>query len=336
VAINAEGRVSEPIRAACVGAGARAYQAHYPCLKRLADEVEIAAVCELDPARLARAGNFFDLPAARRYTDLAAMLAEVRPALVYAIMGPAVIRPVAERCFAAGAHVVMEKPPGATLADVEALAAAARAAGRQGVVTFQRRLAAVLQEARQRILARGPLTMCVVEFHKDMVGQPAPPWGVSTLWEDIVHVVDLARYLCDGRPVAVHAYRDARGAGWPNIYNALVRFDSGATAIITGNRASGGRYLRVEAHGLGIGAYMDDFPARLAVLADRATAPAVISGADLAGSATVADYDGVMATHRRLLACLRAGQPALTSLDDALETMRLVDWIERAGAAHGE
>jgi predicted dehydrogenase len=221
--------MSEPIRVACVGAGARALSAHYPCLRRLVDEGEIAveAVCELDAARLARGADLLGLPAERRFGDLEAMLTAVRPAVVYAIMGPAHVRPVAERCFAAGAHVVMEKPPGATLADVEALVAAARAAGRHGAVTFQRRLAAVTQEARRRILARGPLTMCLVEFHKDMVGQPAPPWGVSTLWEDIVHVVDLARYLCGGRAVAVQAYRDARGTDWPNVYNALVRFDTG-------------------------------------------------------------------------------------------------------------
>jgi hypothetical protein len=64
------------------------------------------------------------------------------------------------------------------------------------------------------------------------------------------------------------------------------------------------------------------------VLADRATTPEVVAGG--AGRfAEVADWDGVMATHRDILGCLRAGRPALTSLDDALETMRLVDWIER-------
>ena len=324
--------MAEPIRAVCVGAGARAYSAHYPCLRRLAGEVEMVGVCEIDPARLARGGDFLELPVARRYTDLEAMLAETRPEVVYAIMGPGAIRPVAERAFAAGAHVVLEKPPGATLADVEALVGAARTAGRQGMVAFQRRLAAVTQEARRRILARGPLTMCVVEFHKHMLGLGASPWGVSTLWEDVVHVVDLARYLAGGRAVAVHAYRDQRGTDWPNVYNALVRFDTGATALITGNRSSGGRFLRVEAHGLGIAAYMDDFPSALTVLADNAPTLEETTGVQLAGSTEAADYDGLMATHRHFLACVREGRPALTSLDDALETMRLVDWIERVGA----
>ncbi len=201
-----------PIRAACVGAGARAYSAHYPCLAHLAAEVTIAAVCDLDAERLARGGDFFRLPAGARYTSLDAMLDEVRPDLVYAITRPESIRGVAERCFAAGAHVVMEKPPGASLADTDAMVQAARAVGRLGMVAFQRRYAAVIQEARRRILARGALTMCVLEFHKHMLGLAGPPYGLSTLWEDIVHIVDLARYLAGGRVTAVQAYRDAHGS----------------------------------------------------------------------------------------------------------------------------
>lgn len=317
-----------PIRAAFVGAGQRACSAHYPVVARLAGQVEVAGVCELDPVRLARGGDYFGLQADRRYTDLDAMLEQVRPEVVYAIMGPAFIRAVAERCFSAGAHVIMEKPPGASLKDAEALVSAARASSRQGMVAFQRRYAAVVQETRRRILARGPLTMCLVEFHKDLLGQSASPWGVSTLWEDIVHVVDLARYLCGGRVVAVRSYRDTHFADWANCYNALVRFDNDATAVITGNRSSGGRFLRVEAHGREIGAYMDDLPRSVRFLEDS-TREEEVAGAQLSGSTEECTYEGILDMHRHFLECLRAGKPALTSLEDALETMRLVDLIER-------
>jgi predicted dehydrogenase len=56
------------IRAACVGAGARAYSAHHPCLAHLAVEVTIPAVCDLDAGRLARGGDFVRLRAGERYT----------------------------------------------------------------------------------------------------------------------------------------------------------------------------------------------------------------------------------------------------------------------------
>ena len=38
--------------------------------------------------------------------------------------------PVAEQCFAAGKHVLLEKPMAPTLADCDAILAAARASGR--------------------------------------------------------------------------------------------------------------------------------------------------------------------------------------------------------------
>ncbi len=321
------------IRAAFVGAGNRAFSAHYPVVARLADEVDLAAVCEVDPDRLARGADLFGLPPERRYSDLARMLAEVRPELVYAIMGPTFVRPVAERCLAAGAHVVVEKPPGSSVADVEALARAARIAGRQAIVCFQRRHAAVVQEARRRILARGPLTMCIVEFHKDLLLSGPSPDGMTTLWDDVVHIVDLARYLCGGRVEAVHAYRDRLFADWPSCYNALVRFDNGSTAIISGNRTSGGRFLRVEAHGREIGAYMDDLPRSVRFLTDNSRVPEEVTGAQLSGSDELPTYEGVLEMHRHFLACLREGRSATSSIDDALETMRLVERIEQGRGA---
>src|SRR5439155_14385308 len=91
--------VADRVRAAFVGAGNRAFSAHYPTVKRLADQVELAAVCEVDPARLARGADFFDLPPERRYDDLNRLLAEVKPELVYTIMGPTFVRAFAERCL---------------------------------------------------------------------------------------------------------------------------------------------------------------------------------------------------------------------------------------------
>jgi virulence factor len=322
--------MADRIRAAFVGAGNRAFGAHYPCVKRLDDEVELAAVCEMDPDRLARGADYFDLPAERRYSDLNAMLDEVKPELVYTIMGPTFVAKVAERCLRAGAHVVVEKPPGASVAELESMIRTARAVGRQGMVCFQRRHAAVVREARRRILERGPLTMCTVDFHKDLLPTGPSKDGMTTLWDDVVHVVDLARYLCGGRVAAVHAYRDTFFADFANCYNALIRFDTGATALISGNRTSGGRFMRAEAHGREIAAYMDDLPESVRFLADNAKEAERVEGAQLSGSAEPRTWDGTLEMHRHFLACLREGRPATSSFDDALETMRLCEQIERS------
>jgi virulence factor len=244
-------------------------------------------------------------------------------------MWPHVVRPVVERCFAAGAHVFLEKPPGCTLEDVEAMIAAARAAHRQGFVGFQRRHAHVTREALRRIHQRGPLTLCVAEFHKDLVGAGPPPYGVTTLWGDALHAVDLARFLCGGEATAVHAYADRHFVDWPNSSPALIRFATGATAVLAANRSAGARFLRFEAHGRELTAYMDDFPSALRIVADDGALKESLSAAQLAGSDVPQAYDGVLEMHRHVLACVRSNTPATSSLEDALQTMRLVARIEQ-------
>jgi virulence factor len=319
------------IRAAFVGAGNRAFGAHYPCIKRLGDEVELAAVCEMDPARLARGADYFDLPADRRYNDLNKMLDEVKPELVYTIMGPTFVNKVAERCLAAGAHVVVEKPPGASIAEVESLIRASKAAGKQAFVCFQRRHTAVVREALRRIHERGPVTLCLLEFHKDLVPSGPSKDGMTTLWDDVVHWVDLARFMCGGKVQEVHAYRDFLFTDWPSCYNAMIRFDNGATAIISANRTSGGRVLRAEAHGREIAAYMDDVPKSVKFLADNAREYEEVTGAQLAGSDEERTYEGVLEMHRHFLDCVRENKPATSHIEDALETMKLCMLIEQGG-----
>jgi predicted dehydrogenase len=236
---------------------------------------------------------------------------------------------VAERCFAAGAHVMIEKPPGRTLEDVETLIAAARRANRQGFVGFQRRHAAVTKETLRRIRARGPLTLCVAEFHKDLVKSGPPPYGVTTLWDDAVHAVDYARFLCGGEVTAVHAYVDSHFTEWPNSFNAIIRFSTGATTLLAANRSAGARFMRFEAHGREITAYMDDFPATVRFIADDGALNETLTAKELAGSDVSQVYDGVLEMHRHFLACVRENRPATSSLEDALETMKLVTRIER-------
>ena len=320
--------MSRRVRAAIVGAGRRSWSAHFPALRLLKDELEIAGLCELDEARRARAADFFDLPDELSFDQLDRMLEEVKPELVFAVMWPHFVRPVVERCFAAGAHVFLEKPPGCTLEDLEAMIAAARAAGKHGFVGFQRRHAHVTVEALRRIRERGPVTLCVAEFHKDLVKSGPPPYGVTTLWDDAVHAVDYARYLCGGDVTAVHSYVDEHFVDWPNSFNALIRFSTGATTVLTANRSAGGRFMRFEAHGREITAYMDDFPETLRFVADDGAIKETLSAKQMAGSEVSQVYDGVLEMHRHFLDCVRQDRSATSSLEDALETMRLVARIE--------
>jgi virulence factor len=315
------------LKVAFIGAGNRATNAHYPAVTRLHEEgiVQLQAICDLDAQRLNDAGDRFGV--ARRYTDYRTMLAEVDIDALYVIMTANYSTPLIIDCLNAGKHVFAEKPPAMSVPDTEAIVEAAERNGRITAVCFQRRVAPVAQEVRRLILERGPVTMCIGEFHKNMLKNKAPSrYGASTLLHDIIHAVDFVRYMCGGEPTEVHAFQDRFFADWINCYNGLIKFSTGAVGIVSGNRSSGARILRFEVHGMGIGAEID-MPNSARIWTEKGE-PLVITGAELAGGSDKQDYEGTLHIHREFVAAIAEGRQALTSFQDCLGTMRLIDQLE--------
>src|SRR5581483_682738 len=92
----------------------------------LGDRVRVKAVCGRSPERAARVAE----TAGAALADLDAVLADDEiEALDICVPTPA-HRDVAERAFAAGKHVFLEKPLALTLEDAEAIVAAAERSGR--------------------------------------------------------------------------------------------------------------------------------------------------------------------------------------------------------------
>ncbi len=69
--------MAERVRVAMVGAGRMANGVHYPSLNSF-DDVEIAALCDLDEERLHETATRYEIPG--RYTDYRKMVDEVKPA----------------------------------------------------------------------------------------------------------------------------------------------------------------------------------------------------------------------------------------------------------------
>jgi predicted dehydrogenase len=314
------------LRVGFIGAGGRATSGHYPVVTRLDRDgvVRLQAICDLNVERLAAAGDRFGIE--RRYTDYHRMLADVDLDAVYVIMPPQFALPIVVDCLNAGKHVLVEKPPAMSARDLETMAAAAERNRRVTAVCFQRRVAPVAQEVRRLVLERGPITMCMGEFHKNMLNAKGPSLGVSTLLDDVIHAVDFVRYMCGGEATEVHAFRDAFFADWRNCYNGLIKFSTGAVGIVSGNRSSGARVLRFEVHGKGIGAEID-MPNSARVWTGKGD-PLVLTGAVLTGASNVQDYEGTLHIHREFAAAIAEGRPALTSFQECLGTMRLIEALE--------
>ena len=129
---------------AIVGCGKVAH-IHAKALRSIPD-VELTAVCD---ASAERAGAFASEYGARGFSELTTMLREGRPqAVLICTPHPLHAAPAIEAAQA-GVHVLVEKPLAATLADCDAMLAAARKAGIQLGVISQRRLYEPVQRMRQ-------------------------------------------------------------------------------------------------------------------------------------------------------------------------------------------
>ena len=223
------------LKAGFIGAGGRARGAHYPALDAI-DDVEIVSVCELDEERMSVVVDQYGIE--KTFTDHREMLATVDLDMVYCIMREWVLLQPALDCLNAGKHLFIEKPPAATTAEAQQMLDAAVGNDVHCCVGLQRRYASVTQEAMRRVAEKGPTSVATTTFNKQMLGGDGTE-RTTTLWNDVVHVVDLLRYLAGGEPTEVTAYRDSFGSESRNCYTSLIRFDNGATGVVFGNRASG-------------------------------------------------------------------------------------------------
>ncbi len=311
------------LQAGFIGAGGRGRSAHYPALDCI-DGVEIVAVSELDAERMQIVVDEYGIE--KTFTDHREMLATVDLDVVYCVMREWVLLQPALDCLNAGKHLFVEKPPGATTAEAQQMLDAAIANDVHCCVGLQRRYASVTQEAMRRVAEKGPTSMATATFNKQMLGGDGTE-RTTTLWNDVVHVVDLLRYLAGGEPTEVTAHRDSFGSESRNCYTSFIRFDNGVTGVVFGNRASGGRVLRSELHGTGIGCYTK-IPEEIEIVEDDKSA--VMGGWEVDGvdEKDVRRYDGTLTMHEHFLDSIRNGSLPESDLRDVIHTMRLIDQIE--------
>ncbi|WP_029009081.1 Gfo/Idh/MocA family protein [Azospirillum halopraeferens] len=135
---------SEPHRIAIVGVGKIARDQHRPSIAGNPAFTLAATV--------SRHGFFDGVPA---YTDLDAMLVARPDVTAVALCTPPQVRhALAARAIAAGRHVLLEKPPGATLSEVEDLTHRAATAGVTLFATWHSRFAPAVPRAAAWLAGR--------------------------------------------------------------------------------------------------------------------------------------------------------------------------------------
>jgi predicted dehydrogenase len=182
------------VRVGVIGCGAQG-SVHLDGYAQI-DGVEVAAVCDLDPSRRERASAATGAAAYASHSDL---LAAGGLDLVSVCTMPATHREIACDAFAAGAHVLCEKPMACALGDATAMAEAARAAGRRLALGYNMRhmgSARVLKRAIDEGAIGRPLAIRATMLY------PEIPWwgrhyvkavnGGGVIQADAGHCLDLA------------------------------------------------------------------------------------------------------------------------------------------------
>lgn len=317
---EASGR--RPVRVAMIGAGSQATSAHYPALASFSD-VEIAAVCDIDPARLAAVSDRYHVD--RRYTDYRRMVAEVAPDGVYAIGQPHQMYDIWVWCLQQGMNLFIEKPMGLTWHQAQMLAHLAERGGLITQVDHQRRSSPLLRRLHAECVARGPIVHAVCQFYKRethaMLG------ARDRMMDDCTHAIDTVRWMCGGEVEGIESR--CRRIGTPDInwISAMLHFDNGSTGVVLTSWCTGRRVFRVEMHAPGICADAD-VEGRGRLYADGDTTGREFDAREVAGSDQKFVYLGFQAKNREFVDALRGGPDRTSSpFRDCLKTMEVAEKV---------
>ena len=225
------------LRVGFVGCGSHAFRNIYAALQFL--PVRLAAVCDLDIKRAEAFARQFGAEAAYGSVDALLTHDDLDAVIVvtnYDDRGRPRYPEIAQQALAAGKHVWMEKPPAATVAEIEAMQAAAESAGKNVVVGFKKMFAPANQKAKELIDAPdfGPVSLGTFQYPLHV---PTPREMASyAAGQAVSEVTDFLDHLCHpvslmlmllGMPKTLFYQAGPNRAG-----AATFTFASGATATL--------------------------------------------------------------------------------------------------------
>ncbi|MGE5482022.1 MAG: Gfo/Idh/MocA family protein [Bacteroidota bacterium] len=222
------------VRFGLIGCG-RVARYHAEALSRLAG-ASLVAVCDIQPERC---GEFAARYGAQAYTDYRALL-ERDDLDVVNIATPSGDHPlIGAEVARAGKHVLIEKPLGLTLREMDELIATCRDQRVKLGVVHQNRFNPAVRKVKEALEAgrfgRLSHASVAVRWHRDMDYYVQAPWRGTwaqdggVLLNQSVHAVDIFRWLM-GQPETIAAVTATRfhSIEAEDVATAAVRFQSGA------------------------------------------------------------------------------------------------------------
>jgi predicted dehydrogenase len=193
---------NRPVRVAVIGMGHAAQLIHLPILTEM-ESVELVALADLEGYKLAKVADRYKVPG---YVDSEVLLQKQQPDVVY-VCAPTINHlPLALTALQAGSHVIVEKPVARTLEESRRLQEAAHSAGKHVFVAMNQRFRQDVEVLRNFLLSGelGDIWRVRTGWLKRFGAWDRSPWldkksisGGGVLLDLGIQLLDVVLYLLD-------------------------------------------------------------------------------------------------------------------------------------------
>ena len=165
------------LRVGIIGCGGIAAQKHFPALKANHELCEMVAFCDIIEERAVKAAKEFGIKDAAVYVDYKELLNDASIDIVHVLTPNVSHCPITVDAFAAGKHVMCEKPMASSTADAQKMMDAWKKSGKLFTIGYQNRFRPEVQ-ALHKACKAGELGE--IYFAKAMAvrRRAVPTWGV--------------------------------------------------------------------------------------------------------------------------------------------------------------
>ena len=200
------------LQVAIIGCGGIANQKHLPALTTQSDLCEIVALCDIIEERAVKACEQYGAPGAKVYTDYTELLKDPEIDVVHVCTPNVSHCPITCDAFAAGKHVLCEKPMAATTEDAQKMLDAWKQSGKKFTIGYQNRFRKDTL-ALKRACEEGKLGEIYFAKAHAIRRRAVPTWGVfpdkskqggGPLIDIGTHSLDITLWCMDNyKPVSV-------------------------------------------------------------------------------------------------------------------------------------
>lgn len=241
------------VKIAVIGAGGIANQVHFPSLSEI-DDCEIVAVCDLVEEKARKAAEKYNIPKVYKWHK--DMLDNEEIDGVFALVQCDLMYRVVSDCINAGRNVFIEKPAGINSYQAKSLQRQAEAKNVMTSVGMNRRQVPLVQRVLEIMRDLTEITQIDGCFIKHV--NIAKEWHYASAFVcDIIHAIDLVRYIADADVVNAASAIGKFNSPVDNAWSSIIKFNNGITGTVKGNYQTAARIHNFEIHGPGASAYIN-------------------------------------------------------------------------------